>query len=235
MRLVITRPRDDAARTAEPLRAAGHDVLVAPLLRIEAVAADFGRGPWAAVLMTSANAARVISAHPRAEELKCMPAFTVGARTAAAARATEFANVASADGAMSDLVGLIVRRLPGAAPLLYLAGEDRSGDLARELGRHGYRVDTAVIYRAVAVAELPEPLRAALQQGSLDGALHYSRRSAAMLLRLAAAAGVLNAVISLKHYCLSAEVAVPLRDAAASVAVACSPDEAALLELVGHV
>lgn len=234
MRLVVTRAEGDAQDTAQALRARGHQAVIAPLLRIETIATDFGRGPWAGLLMTSANAARVIAAHPRAEELKCMPAFTVGARSAAVARAAEFAEVASADGGMGDLVRLIVRRLPGGAPLLYLAGEDRAGDLAGELGRLGFRVDTAVIYRAVAAAGLPEALRAALQQGSLDGVLHYSRRSAAILLRLAQAAGVLNAVISLKHYCLSAEVAVPLRDAgAAQVAAASRPGEAALLDLVG--
>lgn len=233
MRLFVTRPRDDAAHTAKLLRAAGHDVLLAPVLCIEAIAADFGRGPWAAVLMTSANAARVIAAHPRAEEIKCMPAFTVGARSAAAARAAEFADVASADGAMSDLVRLIVSRLPGVAPLLYLAGEDQAGDLAGALGRHGFRVDTAVIYRAVVARELPDALRAALQQGSLDGALHYSRRSTMTLLRLAESAGVLNAVISLDHYCLSAEVAAPLRNAGARAQAARRPDETALLDLVG--
>ena len=32
MRLLVTRPEPDATRTAETLRARGHDVLVAPLL-----------------------------------------------------------------------------------------------------------------------------------------------------------------------------------------------------------
>ena len=44
MRLLVTRPEPDAARTAEALRARGHEVLVAPLLRVETIAADFG-GP----------------------------------------------------------------------------------------------------------------------------------------------------------------------------------------------
>jgi len=65
LRLLLTRPEPDAARTAAALRAAGHEVLTAPMLRIEPVAADLGAGPWEAVLITSANAARAVAAHPR--------------------------------------------------------------------------------------------------------------------------------------------------------------------------
>ena len=37
MRLLVTRPEADAERTATALRACGHTVVVAPLLRIEPV------------------------------------------------------------------------------------------------------------------------------------------------------------------------------------------------------
>ena len=58
MRLLLTRPEPDAQRTAAALRAQGHDVIIAPLLRIEpAPDAEIGTGPWAAILITSANAA----------------------------------------------------------------------------------------------------------------------------------------------------------------------------------
>ena len=39
--------------------------------------------------------------------------------------------------------------------LLYLAGEDRAGDLAGELAERGIAVETVVIYRAVAARALP--------------------------------------------------------------------------------
>jgi uroporphyrinogen-III synthase len=63
--------------------------------------------------------------------------------------------------------------------------------------------------------------------------MHYSARSVATLLRLAAGAGVLDALLGLAHYCLSAEVAAPLRDAGAErIAVAVSPNESAMLALL---
>ena len=61
VRLLLTRPEPDAQRTAAALRAHGHDVVVAPLLRIEPAAdAQIGAGPWAAILITSANAAHAV-------------------------------------------------------------------------------------------------------------------------------------------------------------------------------
>jgi len=227
MHLLVTRPEADAVRTAAALRALGHEAVLAPLFRVESVHAEFD-GPFDAVLMTSAHAARAIAAHPRAPELFSLPCLTVGDRSAEAARAAGFAHVESADGALADLVRLAAQRHAGCR-LLYLAGEDRAGDLAEELSGHRIRVETAVIYRAVAVENLP----AGIARARLDGVLHYSRRSTTTLLRLAGEAGALNTVLGLAHYCLSAEVAAPLRAAGAQrIAVAASPTESALLTLL---
>lgn len=232
MRLLVTRPEPDATRTAEALRARGHDVLVAPLLATLTIAADFA-GRYDGVLMTSANAARAVAAHPRRSELTRLTCFTVGNRTTEAARTAGFAETMSADGALSDLVDLVAGKFGRPARLLYLAGEDRAGDLAGDLAKRGITVDTAVVYRAVAAEKLPPHLVQALRENTLDGALHYSRRSVATLLAFAGHSGAMNAVTSLVHYCLSAEVAAPLREAGASrIAVAVRPDEPSLLALI---
>ena len=233
MRLLVTRPEPDATHTAQALRQRGHEVLVAPLLSMQTIDADFA-GPYGAVLMTSANAPRVLTAHPHAAELTCLSAFTVGARSAEAALAAGFGKVVSADGALPELVQLVAARFAkGSKPLLYLAGEDRVGDLAGELAAHGIAVETVVIYRAVAAERLPAELTHALSEMRLDGALHYSRRSVATLIELSRSAGVLNALLKLAHYCLSGEVAAPLLNAgAARISVAPHRDEAALIGLL---
>jgi uroporphyrinogen-III synthase len=229
MRLLVTRP--DPSRTAEALRAKGHDVIAAPLMRIESVAAEF-TGSFAGVLITSANAARALRGHPRRGELTRLPALTVGARSAEAARAAGFASVESADGALGDLVRLAAARFAGQR-LIYLAGEDRAGNLAVELSPHGIAVETVVIYQAVALDALPAEAARALAENQLDAVLHYSRRSAATLLRLADAGGALNAALSLAHYCLSDEVAAPLREAGARrIFVAKTPAESELIALI---
>jgi len=235
VRLLVTRPQENGERTAAVLRARGHTVILAPLLYIEAIAAEFGPGPFAAVLTTSANAARAVAAHARIEELRGLPLYTVGRRSAEAAKSAGFAIVHSADGDAHDLIRMVVRELTGAAaPLLYLAGEERSVDLDAELARHGLKTPTAVVYRATAAERLPDEAEQAIAGGELDGVLHYSRRSAATFLRCAAAVtGLHTRALALSHFCLSAQVAEPLLAAGSlHVRVAPRPDKGALLELI---
>jgi uroporphyrinogen-III synthase len=233
VRLLLTRPEPDAQRTAAALRAQGHDVVVAPLLRIEpAPDATIGAGPWAAVLITSANAAHAISAHARATPLRALPVFAVGRHSAEAMTAAGFADVTSADGNVSDLARLVAARLQPTAPLLYLAGVDRSGDLAGDLRARGFAIETTMIYRAIAATSLPSVAAEALASG-IDGVLHFSRRSADAYVNAARAAGMLANALNPVHFCLSTQVAKPLAQAgAAHIRVAERPNEAVLIALI---
>src|SRR5450756_3085895 len=97
MRMVVTRPQADSERTAATLRARGHAVLVAPLLRVEPVAADLS-GSCGGVIITSANAPGAIVGNPACKALFKLPLFAVGRRSADAARQAGFADVTSAGG-----------------------------------------------------------------------------------------------------------------------------------------
>jgi uroporphyrinogen-III synthase len=233
VRLLLTRPEADAQRTAAALRAQGHDVIMAPLIRIEPIAdAKLGAGPWAAILITSANAAHAIAADLRAMQLCALPVFAVGQRSAQAMAAAGFADVTSADGNVGDLARRVAERMKPAEPLLYLAGEERSGDLAGDLAALGFAVATAVVYRTIAVTGLPRAAADALA-GGIDGVLHFSRRSAEAYVDAAGNAGMLAGALKPVHFCLSAQVAGPLAQAgAAGIRVAERPTEAALLALI---
>ena len=120
MRLLVTRPAADAARTAAALRARGHEPILAPLLDVEIMSdADLGAGPWAAILVTSANAVRAVAGHKRRDELRGIAVFTVGDRSAQAMRDAGFHHVTSAGGNVTDLARLVARpaHTAGAAPL----------------------------------------------------------------------------------------------------------------------
>jgi len=236
MRILITRPEPDGERTAQALRARGHDVLLAPLLKIETLAADVGAGPWAAVLMTSANAARAVNAHAKRSEIVRAPAFTVGDRSADAARAAGFSDVTSASGDADDLVQLVADRVTDRKrPLLYLAGADRAADVAGSLAAQGFAVRTAVAYRAVAATALPPDAAAALAAERIDAVLHFSARTAAAFLDVARGSAVLDKALKCQHYCLSPGGTSRLQAAgAARITTAARPDEAALLDLVGR-
>ena len=231
MRLLVTRPEPDDARTAALLRARGHEVVLAPLLRIEPLDFELPDEPWSAVVMTSANAARAVADHPRRAALIAREAFAVGRHTAEAARAAGFRTVHSADGDKDDLADFLrARRGEAFGPLLYLAGEERAGDLAAG----GLSMVTVVTYRAVKVQHFPPEVAAALVRRALDGVLHFSARSAQAYLDCASREGILEAALAPVHVCISRQVAQPLAAAgAAAIRIASRPDEAAMIEFVG--
>jgi uroporphyrinogen-III synthase len=146
--------------------------------------------------------------------------------------AAGFADVTSADGDVSDLARLVAAQIQSTAPLLYLAGEDRSADLAGELRARGFAVEITIIYRAVAATGLPPAAADALASG-IDGVLHFSRRSAKAYVDAARTAGLLANALKPVHFCLSAQIAEPLAQArAADIRIAERPNEAVLIALI---
>ncbi len=232
MRIVVTRPKADAERTASALRKRGHEVLVAPLMRVEPIKADL-TGAWSGVVVTSANAPGAIADNPARDTLLKLKLFAVGERSADAARKAGFTNVESAGGDVQDLVKLIAERHVGVtAPLLYLAGEDRAADLVGELAVHGIKAELRVVYRTV-TAPFPDELIEALAVKEIDAVLHYSRRSADNYVEGATRADIVAAALAPRHVCLAESVAAPLVKAGATrIAIASRPDEATLIELL---
>jgi uroporphyrinogen-III synthase len=233
VRLLLTRPEPDAQRTADALRRRGHTVVVAPLMRIDVLAgAEIGDEPWAAILITSANAAHAIATHQRKSALWSLPVFAVGERSAQAMREVGFSDVSSADGGVGDLAQLVGERMTPGSSLLYLAGAERAGDLAAKLATRRFAVQTAVVYRAVAVDDLPPAAADALAK-DIEGVLHYSRRTAEAYVNAARGIGMLESALKPAQYCLSAQIAEPLAQAGAgTIHVARRPIEAALIELL---
>jgi uroporphyrinogen-III synthase len=117
-----------------------------------------------------------------------------------------------------------------SAPLLYLAGEDRAGDLA--VG--DAPIVTVVAYRAVQVERFPRTVATGLAQDALDGVLHFSRRTVQAYLDCATRERLHERALAPVHFCLSQQVAQPLSSAgAAAIRIAPQPDEAAMIELIG--
>jgi uroporphyrinogen-III synthase len=234
VRLLVTRPEGEGERTAARLRARGHEVWLAPLLRIEpATDLAFGPGPWAGVAFTSANGVRAVSSHPRLPELTSLPAFTVGARTREAAVAAGFARALSAEGDVEDLVRLVNANADDLRPILYFAGAERAGDLAAALAPTGRPVETVIAYRARLVSDFDAEIREAVAAGRIEAVLHYSARSAAAFLAAAQTADLVGFARDTKHFCLSAQIATPLVEAGArAVSIAAAPNESALIDLI---
>jgi uroporphyrinogen-III synthase len=229
MRIWVARPEPGATRTGARLAALGHHPLVAPVLAVEPTGQGLPEGSFAGLILTSANAVTALTLEDRAR-LRALPAFAVGARTAALAREAGFADVREAVGDALSLARLVRASLAEGAHLLHAAGAERKAEPAASLAAAGFSLTVRALYAARVVAGLPDAVAAALSAGDLDAVLHYSRRSAQAAHDLANAAGLGGAFGGLTHYCLSADVAVPLVAAGVAVHfVAERPGEDALL------
>jgi uroporphyrinogen-III synthase len=237
MRLLLTRPRLEAERTASALRSRGHEVLLAPMLEIQNLpGVTFGNGRWSALLMTSGNAARAVAVHPQVGALRRLLCFAVGDQTAEAARIAGFSQVVSARGDGGELARRVTEEVADKSlPLLYVAGDDRARDMAAELAPAGLHLQTVVVYRAAAAQEFSPQIVSALRDGQIDGALHYSRRSTGIFVACAQTGGVVEAAAKLRHFCLSQRASEPLSEIGAPrIFIAARPDEQAMLDLISQ-
>ena len=228
MRVLVTRARDDARRTAEKLAARGHEAVLAPVIEIVPTGEPMPAGPYDALVVTSAHAGAALSR--LADKQK--PVFAVGERTAEAAREAGFARVVAGEGDAPSLSGLIRSRLSPGLALLHVAARHRKEEPAASLRAAGFTVRPWEAYEARAVQGLPPTTIAALRAGQIGAALHYSRRSAGLFVRLAEQAGLASALRALPHLCLSADVAAPLEAAGIASLKAERPSEDSLLGLL---
>jgi uroporphyrinogen-III synthase len=235
MRLLLTRPEPDNARTAAALRSHGHHVLTAPMLYMEPLDCVFPDLPYSAVVMTSANAARAIADHNDRARLLPLPVYAVGRHTAEAARNVGFPNVQCAEGNRQDLTDML-RNVADGQLLLYLGAEDRAGDF--DLASSDARVVVGVVYRMVKVATFPPPVESAIRDAQVEGVLHFSSRSAQAYIECSMRAGILANALYPLHFCLSRRVAESLlanelgAGVAGKVRIAARPDESALIARV---
>lgn len=230
MRVLVTRAIEDAARTAQTLRAKGHEPIIAPLRKTVLLTPDLPENGFAGLIASSRHA----FAHPGLPHtLKSLPCYCVGEKTAEAARASGFAQAEALGGEGARLADLLVARLPGGSRLLYLAGRPRHEALEKRLAEHGMRVETREVYAMERVQTLPSEAVAVLDSGTLDAVLHYSAESARALVELATQANLAGTLTQPLHICLSEAVAAAL-PATFRRAIATQPREEALLAQLDH-
>lgn len=222
MKFIITRPKEDSAAIAAALHERGHEVVLAPLIKIaprlniEVPALGFQ-----AVCFTSANAVR----HLPAGVSRQLSAFTVGAQSAAAASIAGFKHIEAKGGDVEGLASHITQCLnPSNGAILYISGSETSGDLAGALRGAGFIVTKLVAYDAV-------PLQltlSAVEVAACDGVLLYSKRSAKLWMKEMQR---LELFPRLSHICLSQQIREALPEKWRRK-VALEATEASLLELI---
>jgi len=234
MRILITRPIEDARPLADALAERGIEVLIEPLLEIRHLEdAEIELTGVQALLFTSANGVRAFAALSPRRDLKV---FTVGDGSADAARQAGFLDVESAKGDIEALAALVVDRLKVEDGVLFhAAGTVTAGDLKTRLEGLGYQVRRAQLYEAKIATALSTETRANLTLGGIDAVLLFSPRTAATFAELWQAAGS-SSLARIHALCLSAAVAREIGNLGwAGVEIADRPDLPSMLALVDAV
>lgn len=177
-RILVTRPVEQATRTAARLREMGYEPVLAPLLRIEPITPpdlpDFATAK--AILVTSAYAiVRLAALTP----VRSVPILSVGNRTASQARALGFSDVTSAGGDGTALRALAEALPPEGGAIIHVRGT-KAAVRFEHLAELGHSFREVVVYEAIGETRLPPEV----QNLPPDAALIYSARTAEILGRL---------------------------------------------------
>lgn len=234
-RALVTRPREESEALAAALATRSIEAIVEPLMQVHYhEPAPLDLAGVQAILCTSPNGVRALA---RATRGRGVLLLAVGNATAMRARSEGFTAVESAGGDVTDLARLAAARLrPQDGPLLHVAGSVVAGDLVEALSDRGFRVERRVLYEAQPATALSPTTLDALRSGSIDFALFFSPRTAAIFAELAAAAGV-------TAYCATITALSISRAADAALAdlpwldrrVAERPNQSALLAVLDRV
>ena len=236
MKLLITRPTEDAKRQAVPFEELGHEVLIRPLmevvfprltpLRLQGVQA---------LIATSRNALRGLARNGCFDTAKRLPIYCVGDATASFARELGFVHVLAGKGAAKDLIPLITySTAPDRGALLYVTGQHLAFDLEKPLKAKGFAVPRVIIYEAneadkTAMSAFGEALLA-----GVEGVVLMSPRTAMICVKVMKQLKLSREAAAPTWYCYSSAVARPLREFdGMTIAIPCSPTEPDLLELIG--
>lgn len=231
-RVLVTRPKADAVRTAARLRAAGHEPLVLPLTEIRPVTvAGASWEGFDAIALTSANAVRMAPA-ARLKRIVGLSCFVVGESTAAAARSAGFGAVTVADGEAESLAALVAAGTRTAARILYLCGKVRRAAFEQAVSASGRTVEMVETYDTVRYRPPVPDVLGVLGDRPLDAALVYSPLSGEALADLVDEPDLAPLFRETVFLCISARAAAAFRDR--PMRVATRPDEDALFDLLGR-
>ena len=225
----VARASPGAEATAARVSAAGHGVLVAPVLAVRPLPGAKVRLEGVdALAFTSANAVRAFT---RLEPRRDLTAFCVGAATADAAREAGLSAV-SADGDATALSATIAAALPAGAEVVHPCGADLAGDLAGLLAGSGVRLRPLPLYQTVAAEALPADVAAALDASALDVVLIHSPKAGRVVAGLLAAVTP-SSLAGMRVLAISPAALAPLEALPfAALRSAIRPDETALLALL---
>ena len=202
MKLLLTRPREQAEALAIKLRARDIDVWIEPMLSIiPHTNVKLETDDYQALLVTSSNGADSLAEATTRRDLKL---YAVGDVTAATLSHHDFADVWSADGNADDLAAMVEKDVdPSEGSLLHVGGVNLAGDLISRLRSKGYKTDHIALYHTVAASALTREVRSAMANREIDGVLFFSPETARIFVALVVGTLCEKALVDMPAFCLS--------------------------------
>lgn len=228
--IVVTRPQPDADILARQLNEANLPSLIVPLIDI-AFETSAEIQDAKAIAVTSANGVRALS---RLTSDLALPVYAVGPASANAARAAGFMVSGIADSSVESLAALIAAS-GEKGPVLHVTGSHQAGDLVAALTTAGISAFRQQLYRAEAVARLPQALKHALAEKRIDAVTLFSPRTARLFRGLIDSEGLVDDLAEVRLICLSQAVASALSGMTArSIIAADQPDVRAIIDIAAR-
>jgi uroporphyrinogen-III synthase len=230
-RVLVTRPEPGASATANALRVAGFEPVVASLTQIVPLPVDaaFDIGGIDAIAVTSANALRHAPEQLLAR-IAGLPLFAVGQATAEVADEAGFRAVITGPGDAAGLTAIVRDTLPAGSTILYLCGRLRRPDFERAMEVAGLKAAVLETYdtgqRDCDAAILP--ILAATSP--LFAVLLHSSEGAKALSALMSRPDVAHPLTDALLVAISARAAMPVEAMfPGRILVASQPTEAAMI------
>ncbi len=205
MRLLVTRPEEDAVAFKAELIALGHQVTIEPLLKISTEDADpIELDDAQALIATSRNGLRALAKTQQLEAAKPLPLFAVGPGTAMVARGLGFTNIVEGPSSARELVPLVAEHADvNAGPLVHLAGDAVTEGFVDELHRLGFFVTQPIVYRTEVASRFASPTVASMRNKRIDGVILLSPRTAQVYVDLVQLHSLAVACRDIVHFCIS--------------------------------
>ena len=183
MHILFTRPLEDCREIILKFQSLGHDVSHLPLITIEGLKyGSLNYSDFEGVVFTSSNAIKFLDIKNIDKKLKC---FCVGNATEKKARSVGFQNVFTAEGNVNNLKELILQNFNSSqGKLIYVSGEDTSGNLDKQLMSEGYNVERIINYRANPIDKYDEGFIEKLKLKMPEVTYVYSQNSAINFLKI---------------------------------------------------
>ena len=241
MRVVVTRPEKSGLKTAELLRARGHDPillpLTAPVYDTEAATAALAKEPTC-LAVTSAEAIRaLVSADADFLASLQKPIFVVGQASAMAARDAGFQTIITGESDGAALAHLIAEKTRNDTSLkgtiCYLAGSPRDAGFEQTLNALNVAFETAEIYQMRQIEWQPAQLKERLTHQPSDAVLFYSSEAVRIFFALVKDERLLAPLRQARMICISAKVLSHIPETFRSRAYASAePNESQMFDLL---